>query len=241
MAQSTESPARVPGWTLIRTGRSNQYRSPNGKIVGDYTYRRVYKKWKSDGTVDQQFVDPAAQNVSAMHDSSTTGANTYNVEPPTLESWEPDEAVRVELPQARSMPSPRTGKDYAAKDLASGVGTVLIIFTSIVATLTQIPEVQMRENEVKAISVPIGNIIARSRFNRIIGGIVSDNADWIMAGYAFYSYMDRVTSAINARRQANGPAGPNSQNTQSGANGAAPIGVPLHYTPTGLRGIVGTS
>lgn len=241
MADIVESPARVPGWTLIRSGKSNKYRAPNGDIVGDYSYRRIYNEYKRTGVAPQSSGRNSSAPFSSHESSTNTISGTIN-EPPRLDVWQPDEPVRLDMPAPKPTPATKTaaGK-YSAKDLSIGLQTALVIITSIVAVALQVPEAQMNEQEVKAIGIPLANIIEHSRYNQTVGRLVIGKSDYALLGYALYQYVDRVTIALREKKYGpqSKPAGANQPPQQPGAgNGATPSapGVPLHYAPTGLRG-----
>lgn len=242
MADIVESPARVPGWTLIRSGKSNKYRAPNGDLVGDYSYRRIYNEYKRTGVAPQS----SGRNSSASfspHESSTTDIKGTIDEAPRLDVWQPDEPVKLDMPTPKPTPATKTaaGK-YSAKDLSVGLQTALVIVTSIVAVATQLPEAQMNEQEVKAIAIPLANILERSRYNQTVGRLVIGKSDYALLGYALYQYVDRVTVAAREKKYGpkSQPPGANQPYPAAGSgNGAVPAqgaGVPLHYAPTGLRG-----
>jgi hypothetical protein len=53
--------------------------------------------------------------------------------------------------------------------------------------------------EANNISIPAGNLIAKSRLNERIGKFIAESGDWQMLGYALYLYDSRINSDIQAR------------------------------------------
>lgn len=53
--------------------------------------------------------------------------------------------------------------------------------------------------EADNISIPAGNLIAKSRLNERIGKLIAESGDWQMLGYALYLFGSRINSDIQAR------------------------------------------
>lgn len=233
----SETDALVPGWTRFKQGKTQKYRSPDGTVYGYWAYSKVYRHYRNTGeTLDV----PPGPRYGGQQRNTSSQPHSEDI------SWldnEPETGFKIEMPEPKPTPSGKTAKGlFTAKQLSEGFGTGLIILTSIAAAATRVPEIQMRENEVKAISIPLGNITERSKYNATIGKLLVDNSDYAIMGYALYQYIDRVSTAINERKQANGPIRNDSQVASGGqsgisnGNGYGPA--PLPYSPKGLRGIV---
>lgn len=234
---TTESPARVPGWVLIKDGTSNHYRAPDGSIVGDYSYRKIYNEWKRTGVVPTSGKKNTGNVIlsNSLEDTSTPPLQNPVVDTPLVD---------IELPTPKSTPASKTPPGrYNAKELATGYATILVVVTSVLAVSKDIPEAQMTDIEIKSISIPLGNLTESSKYNKSVGNLIVGKTDWITLGYALYQYSDRVAKAV--RRKNAQPTGADRANQGTGdgqvnrANGT--FGAPLPYTPKGVRGFTGTA
>ena len=242
-----ESDARVPGWTLLKApGKGVRYRAPDGSEVGYYAYKSALTHYEKTGVAPQsplgtrwmQYQKEGASIFSTdSHDKSSMRKEF------TLPNT--DETLVLDMPDPKPTPSSKTKSGlFNSKELSDGIITLLVILTSVLAVATQLPEAQMSEVELKAIAVPLGNIIERSKYNKAVGSLIVGKSDYLTLGYALYIYVDRVSSAARVRKQnaVNQPVGNASQAQGYGAyNGAGgnlgPLnGVSLRTSPSGLRG-----
>lgn len=256
MGGTTETDARVPGWKLVREpGRSHKYLSPDGQLIGDWAYRRVYQHYqrtgeasqspiRATGRADRQPPKQTGTYVPYSHPESIPGLILDAPQPQQQSRHEvpPQQFDNIELPEPKLTPSGRTAQNkFSAKEISLGVQTLFILVTSILAIASHISDVQMTELEVKAIAIPLANIIERSKFNQTIGTLVVGKSDYIMLGYALYSYMDRTTTALREKRHGfQEPAGTNTAFEGAAVRGNGYTGTPgaaIKYSPSGLRGI----
>lgn len=247
MTDRRESDARVPGWTLLKApGKGVRYRAPDGSEVGYYAYKSALTHYEKTGVAPQsplgtrwmQYQKEGASIFSTdSHDKSS-----MRKEIPIPNS---DDTLVLDLPDPKPTPSSRTKSGlFTAKELGDGSMTLLIILTSIIAMATQLPEAQMTEVELKAIAIPLGNIMERSKYNKEIGAIIVGKNDYLTLGYSLYVYIDRVGTAARVRKSnaTYQPAGNAGQNqgyagvTGGNGNFGVASGVPLRVTPSGLRG-----
>jgi hypothetical protein len=161
---------------------------------------------------------------------------------------EPDSSQEhIDLPTAK----PRTGSKpqggrASARELSDSFQTTLLIATSLVALLLKFPDLGMTESESKGIAIPLANILEKSRLNERFGRMIANSGDYQLLGYALYLYLDRVTTAINVRRQnfaaAQQPSQPIDTTSATGSssglqpaagNGYQSTGANLPYAPTG--------
>lgn len=245
MPYATEAGAKVPGWTRLKVGRASKYRAPDGQVVGSWAYSSVLKHWQRTG---EALKSPLTQKAGIQGSISTQNYqdNSDDINGLDFSSPQPPEPRIVEIPEAKPTPASKTAKGlFTARQLSEGYATALILVTSIVAVALSLPEAQMRENEVKAISIPLANLTERSRYNRMVGSIIVEKSDYLVLGYALYQYVDRVTTALRERNGNAGPVGNAPQAQGTGPNGATGVngtgGVPLPYASKGLRGIVGNA
>lgn len=246
-----ESEARLPGWTLLRTieggkVKSNRYRAPSGDEVGQWSYASALKHYQKTGVIPQS---PLGNNwkkytrtSSAKSPASKDAYEDLTIEIPI----DDNESIVMDLPESKPTPAKSTKSGlFNAKQLSEGLATILIIVTAMLAVMTKLPEVQMTEGEVRAVSVPLANIIERSRYNKVIGAAIVDKSDYMTLGYVLYTYIDRVGTAARIRRQhgANQPAGHTGPSqvpggSETGNNGATG-GLSYKTAPSGLRNITG--
>jgi len=241
----TESPARLPGWTLIRgLQKGVRYRAPDGTEVGAWAYKTSLKQYEKTGVAPHSPAGTGWQRFQKERASSSRQSPVYEdlvAEIPVAG----DESVLIELPETKPTSTGRTKAGlFNAKELSTGLQTVLILVTTLLAVALSLPEAQMTETEVKALSIPLGNIIERSKYNKTIGALIVDKSDYLTIGYVLYIYFDRVTTAAKEKKLGK-PTGatpaPQQQPTPAGVglNGATAPGVSLRVSPTGLRGITG--
>lgn len=244
----TESPARLPGWTLLRNPdtKSVRYRSPTGVEVGQWAYKSAFKHYEKTGQVPNEPLGERWKKYQKDGGSSYQDKPASNILSSEFAVPNTDETVVLELPDPRPTPNSRSKAGlFTAREFADAFSTLFVILTSLIAVASQLPEAQMTDMEVKAISIPLANIIERSKYNKMVGSLVVGKSDWMTLGYALYIYFDRVSNSAKERRNAvrqsvgtsgtspgYGPVG----HTGSG-NGTIPAGVALRTTPTGLRGI----
>lgn len=248
-----ESDARVPGWTLLKApGKGVRYRAPDGSEVGYYAYKSALTHYEKTGVAPQsplgtrwmQYQKDGASIFSQGSHERTSMRKEINI-PDT------DETLVLDLPEPKSTPSSRTKSGlFSAKELSDGAITLLVILTSLIAVSTQLPEAQMSEIELKAIAVPLGNIVERSKYNRAVGSLIVGKSDYLTLGYALYVYIDRVSSAARERKQhathqpignagqAQGNYGAYTGTAAGVSNGnIGPLnGIALRAAPSGLRG-----
>lgn len=238
----SESPARIPGWTRLKqdTG-SSFYRAPDGSTVGQWVYAKAFDSYRKTGVAPQT---PPGEKWRQMRRPSSRPSpkkeEQFEELVTTIPVGDDGETIALEMPEVKQSAHKTKSGLFSAKDISQGLSVVLVIVTALIAIATQLPDAQMTEAEVRAVSIPLGNIIERSRYNRTIGAMIVDKSDYLTLGYALYVYIDRVASAARERR-ANGPSqytGPATGNAGSG-NGAIPAGVPLRPAPQGLRNVTG--
>jgi len=237
----SESPARIPGWTRLKQDSgSSFYRAPDGSEVGQFVYKQAFEHYRKTGVSLQT---PPGEKWRQMRRTSSgktpAKQETFEDLVTNIPIGDEGESIALEMPESKpSTHKPRSGL-FSAKDIGQGLSVVLVIITALLAIVTKLPEAQMTEGEVRAISIPLANIIERSRYNRTIGAMIVDKSDYLTLGYALYVYIDRVASAARERR-ANGPpqyASPTAGPTDGASNGAIPSGLPLRTTPAGLRNV----
>lgn len=245
----TESPARIPGWTLMRNPdtKSVRYRAPDGSEVGAWAYNTTYKHYQKTGEALHSPLGTRWQHYSNSGGFSSRNQPNKDESPSKIHVpvTEDDELV-LELPEPKLTPASKSRSGlFTARELSDGFSAVFVILTSIMAMALALPEAQMTPTELKAISIPLGNIIERSKYNKSIGSVIVGKTDWFTLGYALFMYTERVsTSARERKAQKNAqPAGLTQQNAQpgpaaGGSNGSynGYAGVPLHPSPAGLRG-----
>lgn len=242
MAEMVESAARLPGWTLLKNPvtKSVRYVAPDGSNIGAYGYKTAFKYYEKTGVVPQ-----SPLGTRHLFSKDKSNESRLQVEVPVSNS---DDTLVLELPETKPTSSSRTKSGlFNAREISDGLATILVIVTSMIAVSTSLPEAQMTEQEVKAISIPLANIIERSKMNKTIGSLVVDKSDFLTLGYALFVYVDRVTSAAKEKRYANNQPFRNTQQAEAarptagvaGLNGHGPVPVPLRPTPTGLRGYTG--
>lgn len=249
MNDRKESDARVPGWKIIRFPDRGtiRYRSPNGEEVGAWAYNSVLKHYQKTGVASpsplgtrwKAFQKDGTVSPAISHDNS---GSSISFDVPNT-----DEQISIDIPEASPRSTKRSGL-FSSRELSLGYSNVFIILTSIIAMALQLPEAQMNEVEIKAISIPLGNITERSKYNRTVGKMLVNNVDYMQLGYALYLYFDRVSKAMRERSANNRSikdAGQTKQpiSGQPGTNGhgtgSQSAGVFLRPTPTGHRGITG--
>lgn len=244
-----ESEARLPGWTLLRTieggkVKSNRYRAPSGDEVGQWAYASALKHYQKTGVIPQS---PLGNNWKkyARTSSSKSPVNNAQYEDLTIEiPIDDNESIVVDLPESKPTPAKNTKSGlFNAKQLSEGLATILVIATAILAVITKLPEAQMTESEVRGLSIPLANIIERSRYNKIIGAAIVDKSDYMTLGYVLYTYIDRVGSAARMRKSHGEPTGyPGPTQVPAGGgigtNGSTE-GLSYKTAPSGLRNITG--
>lgn len=241
----TESAARLPGWTLIRGAqKGNRYRAPDGTEVGQWAYATALKQYQKTGLAPQSPVGENWKRFQKGAGSSTRNSPVYE-ELVTEIPIGDDGSISLELPDIKSTPSRRTKSGlFSARELSQGASTILVIVTSLLAVASKMPEAQMTEQEVRAICIPLGNIIERSRFNKVVGAAIVDKSDYLTMGYALYVYIERVSTTSKERRlNTNAQSTGYAQQPQpsSGLNGysGASSGIQLPVTPAGIRHFTG--
>jgi len=243
----TESPARVPGWTLIRgLQKGVRYRAPDGTEVGAWAYNTAKKQYDKTGMPPQSPIGTGWQRFQKTGSVSSHKSPVYEELVASIPIGDDDE-ISLALPEVKPTANSRTKSGlFNAKELSTGLNAVLVIATSLIAVALSLPEAQMTETEVRAISIPLANIIERSKYNKTIGALIVDKSDYLTIGYTLYIYIDRVANAAKEKRLGQS-AGNISQATQpagggvglNGNGGGSAVGVPLRPTPQGLRGITG--
>lgn len=237
----SETAARIPGWTLIREeGKGNLYRAPDGNVVGAWVYTKAFDYYRKTGVALQ--TPPGnkwkkTQRISSR--KSPENEEQFEELVTEIPVGNDGDSISLELPETKpSTHKPRAGL-FSAKELSQGMAILLAIVTTTIAVVTRLPEAQMTEAEIRAVSIPMANIIERSRYNRVIGNIIVDKSDYVALGYALYVYINRVASSARDRRENAGPTqttGTAPVAANNGFNGAG-IGVPLRPTPSGLRNV----
>ena len=243
-----ESPARLPGWTLLRypDRKGVRYRAPDGNEVGAWAYNTALSSYRKTGDPPQSPVGTSWKKFQNNAGVSSRKSPVNDEMTSFIDVPGTDEAISLDLPQTRPTPASRTKTGlFTAKEMSEGIQTLLVILTSLMAVATSIPEAQMTETEVKAISIPLANILERSKYNKVIGNMIVGKSDYLTLGYALYVYASRVAGAARERRDANQSIGPLGKvetapvpGTAAGLNGNG-AGVPLRSAPTGLRGYTG--
>lgn len=200
-----QSDARVPGWKIVRSDGSStvRYLSPNGTEVGAWAYNTVYKHWQKTGTVPQDPIGDRYKFFQKRTPSSPINNHTISGDIGVNDDPDTESVIPIPIPEPKNTSSTRKSGLFSSRDLSSGFASLLVIMTAIVAQATQIPEAQMTEVEVKAISIPLGNIVERSKYNKTIGNVIVDKYDWVQLGYALYTYIDRVGTAYGEKARAN--------------------------------------
>lgn len=243
-----ESAARLPGWTLIRNPdtKSVRYRTPKGIEVGQWAYKSAFKHYQKTGIAPDEPLGERwkkYQKNDGPYSSNKSGSSILSAELPVADS---DETLTIELPEPKPAPASRTKSGlFTSRELSDGFATILVILTSMIAMSLTLPAAQMTDAEVKAIAIPLANIVERSKYNKTIGTMVVGKSDYLTLGYALFTYINRVTDAAREMRdakrsgnaqQAQGysPAGTNGHGT-----GAAGPTVALRTAPSGLRGFTG--
>lgn len=237
-----ETAARIPGWTLIsEKGKGNLYRAPDGNVVGAWVYTKAFDHYRKTGVALQ--TPPGSKWRNTQRTSSRKSSDTveqFEDMVTEIPVGDDGESISLELPEPKqSAHKPRAGL-FSSKELQQGFAVVLVIATTLVAVVTRLPDAQMNEAEVRAISVPLSNIVERSKYNRVIGNIIVDKSDYVALGYALYVYVNRVAESSRLRRETNyaGPAQAPATNAANGYGaGTGGIGVPLRTTPAGLRNV----
>lgn len=236
---------RLPGWVAVREPGSTtrKYMSPSGDIVGSWAFSSAKKHWERTGVVPQE---PLGTSWKKHQKSNATSSSTKhpNKDEEVFELPIPgtDEVIPIELPEPRNTTaSHRRSGLFTSKELSTGFQSIFVIATSIVAMATSVPGAQMTDLEVKSVSIPLGNIVERSNYNKVIGQLVVDKSDWLQLGYALYMYTYRVSSEIRETKSVYQPTGNAQQNKQSdsaaGINGTRPS-VFLRPTSEGIRNII---
>lgn len=242
----------LPGWeTIQQKGKSTKYRAPDGNIVSYYGFRSAATHYKNTGIVPQSPLGTRWKSYQEQHNASFSGGkrdrSIIDADPHVSGEEGSDDAFVLDLPEPRPTPGKRTSSGlFTSRELSDGFATILIILTSLMAAASRVPEAQMTETEVKAISIPLANIVERSKYNKMIGMAVVGKSDYLTLGYALFTYINRVSDAQRERRNNAQPSGTSQQNTGNG-NGAVGgfnagnIGVPLRVAPSGLRGYTGNA
>lgn len=242
-----EGSARVPGWTLLKApGKGVRYRAPDGSEVGYYAYKSALTHYQKTGVAPQSPLGTRWMQYQKEGASIFSGKNHDITAVPEMrkEIHLPgsDDTLVLDVPEPKLTSTSKSKSGlFSSRELSEGFQAILIIATSILAAVSQLPEAQMTDMELKAICVPLGNIIERSKFNKVVGNAVVGKNDYFTLGYALYVYVDRVSSASRERKYANNQSFGNAGQTQGygpvgGSNGNGPvIGVPLRVTPSGLR------
>ena len=237
-----EKPARLQGWTRIQEpGKGSIYRAPDGSVVGQWVYAKAFDHYRKTGVVLQ--TPPGDKWRQTRRTSSHTAPEKqehFEELVAEIPIGDDGESIYLDVPEKEpSAKKPRAGL-FSAKEMTQGIAILLTMVTTILAMATTIPEAQMTEQEVRAISIPLASIIERSKYNRVIGMFVVDKSDWMTLGYVMYLYLNRVATAARERRtnaisQTTGvaPATP-----VAGSNGTTRgTGVPLRPASAGLRNI----
>lgn len=245
-----ESPAKMPGWTLLRNPdtKSVKYRSPDGYEVGPWAYKTSVKQYERTGIVPTSPVGTRWQayqkngNVSSR-DSSANSITDAHIDIPI-----DDDNIQLSIPvEPKNTPASRKSGLFTSRELSDGFQTVFVIVTSMIAMASQVPEAQMNDMELKAISIPLGNIIERSKYNRTVGNMIVGKSDYLTLGYASFLYLHRTGEAIGERRKHGKSTSNTSQaawqqgnNGNGNSAGNGPV-VPLRVAPSGLRGYTGAN
>jgi hypothetical protein len=240
-----EKPARLQGWTrIIEPGKGSIYRAPDGSVVGQWVYAKAFDHYRHTGVVLQTPPGDKWRQVRRPSSSKSTEKQEHFEElVAEIPVGDDGDSIYLDLPEKEpSKKAPRAGL-FSAKEMTQGIGVLLTIATTLIAMATSLPEAQMTEQEVRAISIPLASIIERSKYNRVVGMFVVDKSDWMTLGYVLYLYIDRVATAARLRREsgtqqsvrpaAQAPAA-------AGNNGAGTIigtGLPLRPAQAGLRNI----
>lgn len=243
-----ESPARLPGWTLLRypDRKGVRYRAPDGNEVGAWAYNTALSSYKKTGDPPQSPVGTSWKRFQNDAGVSSRKSSVNDEMMSFIDVPGTDESISLDLPKVSTTPASRTKSGlFTAKEMSEGIQTLLVILTSLMAVATSLPEAQMTENEVRAISIPLANIFERSKYNKVIGNMIVGKSDYLTLGYALYVYANRVAVAARERRDANQPIGPigkveTAPVPGTGLNGNG-TGVPLRSAPSGLRGYTGNS
>ena len=149
--------------------------------------------------------------------------------------------VVMDLPEpAPDKPAKETVKAGLAtpEEIAKTAQIALMIGTILAAIFTKLPELQMSEDEARGFAVPLGNILEKTPLNRQYGAYVRDGGDYLLLGYATYSYLYRVSSSLQARaQQQEGNRGqrgsaPGQHSGDHGLGAAQNAGQPPTGTPT---------
>jgi hypothetical protein len=238
-----------PGWFRIKSDSGAiRFRSPGGVEISGRRYYELDSKFRGS-IIPESLILPPPKKPPIFYPQASTGSRQQSNQ--TARNQFIENEKPPELPEAK--PRPSSGKvapgKATAKELADSFITTLLIATSLVALATRFDDLAMTETEAKNISIPLANILERSDVNTRFGRLIASSGDYQLLGYGIYLYLDRVTKAVNQRREQNAhtrtTASPNP--TPTGGAGA-PIGSPgpvsvngvganLPYSRTGSGGV----
>jgi hypothetical protein len=238
-----------PGWVKITSGNSRRYRSPGGLDISAARFMLLAQRFRGQKYIPESDIPAKPSTKPSTFFSGKTGASGSKSTHPdgTTAKSEISDDKPIDLPEARPrVGSKPQGGRASARELSDSFQTTLLIATSLVALLLKFPDLAMNEAESKGIAIPLANILEKSRLNERFGRMIANSGDYQLLGYALYLYLDRVTTALNVRRQNFAAAQHSSQPIDiastgqpsgglqpAAGNGFQSTGANLPYSPAG--------
>jgi hypothetical protein len=235
-----------PGWVRVTIKRPDgtqnlRYRSPGGVEVSNNRWTVLKNKYKGQKFIPEEFVVEQPKKAPVFFTRPSTKHAYKDLPPqsirpsqsPNIKVSEPVSEGPLDIPEARPRPGKAQQGKATAKELSESFITTLLIATSLVALITQFPELAMQEVEAKSIAIPLANILERSTINERFGKLIASSGDYQMLGYGLFLYLERVSGAVQARRQQNAqqprppqqaPAAQQPEPGGTGVDANAPIG-----------------
>ena len=200
-----------PGWIRVTVkkpdGSTNvRYRSPGGIEVSDNRFSVLKHKFRGQKFIpEEQIVDKTRNPPVFFTRPSTSPPPKQAQSSSTRPVQKPSESVQdegpLDIPEAKPRPGKAQQGKATARELSDSFITTLLIATSLVALITQFPDLAMREVEAKSIAIPLANILERSQINERFGKLIASSGDYQMLGYGLFLYLERVAGAVQVRRE----------------------------------------
>jgi hypothetical protein len=231
-----------PGWVRIDikspNGSNRKYRSPGGIEITANRFTVLRNKYKGQKFIPEEDVLVPKKAPPVFFTRPSTKQPPRQPSPPQPRTTpKPSEQLLdngpLDIPEARPRPGKAQQGKATAKELSESFITTLLIATSLVALITQFPELAMQEVEAKSIAIPLANILERSTINERFGKLIASSGDYQMLGYGLFLYLERMSGAVQARRQQNAqqprppqqaPAAQQPEPGGTGVDANAPIG-----------------
>jgi hypothetical protein len=235
-----------PGWVRVDIKNPNgttnrKYRSPGGIEVSNNRWSVLKHKFRGQKFIpEEMIVDKKPAPVFFTRPSTyspTKGPSEPYTRPKqatnTRVHQEPVTEGPLDIPEAKPRPGKAQQGKATSKELSDSFITTLLIATSLVALVLQFPDLAMQEVEAKSIAIPLANILERTTINERFGKLIASSGDYQMLGYGLFLYLERVTGAVQSRRQQRAqqprsaqqaPAAAAPEPVIGGVDGNAPIG-----------------